>query len=90
MSARDLRASLDRQSSARTKVRALSALGTKAYAAPEIKLDLRNKTESDINQNREALTECVADYVSTFQECAVSPLIRFTGNCVSFESLLYL
>jgi serine/threonine protein kinase len=57
-----LRASFGRQSSARTKVRALSALGTKAYAAPEIKIDLRNKTESDINKNREALTECVADY----------------------------
>ena len=58
----DLRANFNRQSSARTKIRGMSALGTKAYAAPEIKHDLRNKTEDDINMSREALTECVADY----------------------------
>ena len=58
----DLRATLGRQSSARTKIRAMSALGTKAYAAPEIKNDLRNKTEDDMEMSRAALTECVADY----------------------------
>jgi len=57
-----LRAEMGRQSSARTKIRGMSALGTKAYAAPEIKHDLRNKTDRDINMEREALTECVADY----------------------------
>jgi serine/threonine protein kinase len=40
----------------------MSALGTRAYAAPEIKNDLRNKTEDDVNIPREALTDCVADY----------------------------
>jgi serine/threonine protein kinase len=40
----------------------MSALGTKAYAAPEIKHKLRNKTTSDIEKKNAALTECVADY----------------------------
>jgi serine/threonine protein kinase len=40
----------------------MSALGTKAYAAPEIKNLLRNKTQADMDRTKEALTECVADY----------------------------
>jgi len=52
----------DRQSTTRAKVRSMSALGTKAYAAPEIKHQLRNKTRDDIDRSLEALTECVADY----------------------------
>lgn len=72
----DLRNSLCRQSSARTKVRAMSALGTKAYAAPEILHDLRNKTEEDIEMSREALTECVADYGMTADSYSVGWTIR--------------
>ena len=52
----------NRQSTTRAKVRSMSALGTKAYAAPEIKNQLRNKNEEDIDRSLEALTECVADY----------------------------
>ena len=59
---KNMRNNWGRQSSARTKVRSMSALGTRAYAAPEIKNDLRNKTEDDVNIPREALTDCVADY----------------------------
>lgn len=44
------------------KVRSMSALGTKAYAAPEIKHQLRNKTTADHEKTNAALTECVADY----------------------------
>ena len=44
------------------KVRSMSALGTKAYAAPEIKHQLRNKTAADLEKTNAALTECVADY----------------------------
>jgi len=44
------------------KVRSMSALGTKAYAAPEIKNQLRNKTTEDHEKTNAALTECVADY----------------------------
>jgi len=51
-----------RISFARNKVRSMSALGTKAYAAPEIKHKLRNKTKEDIEKTNAALTECVADY----------------------------
>lgn len=59
---RNMRNHFTRKSSARTQVRSMSALGTRAYAAPEIKHDLRNKTEDDMNIPREALTDCVADY----------------------------
>jgi len=52
----------DRQSTTRAKVRSMSALGTRAYAAPEIIDELRNKTRDDIDRSLEALTECVADY----------------------------
>lgn len=51
-----------RQSTTRAQVRSMSALGTKAYAAPEIKHQLRNKTKDDIDRPLEALTDCVADY----------------------------
>mmetsp|Transcript_3522 Transcript_3522/g.3924 ORF Transcript_3522/g.3924 Transcript_3522/m.3924 type:complete len:516 (+) Transcript_3522:243-1790(+) len=51
-----------RASMTRTKFRSFSALGTKAYAAPEIKHQLRNKTRDDVQKSIEALTECVADY----------------------------
>lgn len=61
-SRRSRRGHAHRQSTARTQLRSMSALGTKAYAAPEIKHDLRNKTQDDIERSKEALTECVADY----------------------------
>jgi len=51
-----------RESLTQFKVRSMSALGTKAYAAPEIKHDLRNKTIEDQTKTNAALTECVADY----------------------------
>mmetsp|Transcript_74317 Transcript_74317/g.111963 ORF Transcript_74317/g.111963 Transcript_74317/m.111963 type:complete len:528 (-) Transcript_74317:113-1696(-) len=51
-----------RLSTTRTKMRSMSALGTKAYAAPEIKHKLRNKTSADHEKKNAALTECVADY----------------------------
>ena len=51
-----------RESITQQKVRSMSALGTKAYAAPEIKHQLRNKTTADIEKTNAALTECVADY----------------------------
>lgn len=51
-----------RKSTARTQLRSMSALGTRAYAAPEIKEMLRNKTESDYSKTNAALTESVADY----------------------------
>lgn len=51
-----------RLSTTRTKMRSMSALGTKAYAAPEIKHKLRNKTTADHEKANAALTECVADY----------------------------
>lgn len=51
-----------RTSLTQMKVRSMSALGTKAYAAPEIKHKLRNKTTADLEKTNAALTECVADY----------------------------
>lgn len=51
-----------RKSHARQKVRSMSALGTKAYAAPEIRKQLRHKNSEDFSKANAALTECVADY----------------------------
>jgi hypothetical protein len=44
------------------KVWSISALGTKAYAAPKIKNKHRNKTIADVEKKNAALAECVADY----------------------------
>jgi serine/threonine protein kinase len=52
----------NRMSTTRKQMRSMSALGTKAYAAPEIKHKLRNKTSADHEKSNAALTECVADY----------------------------
>lgn len=46
----------------RLHVRSMSALGTKAYAAPEIRRQLRRKNEADFEKANAAMTECVADY----------------------------
>lgn len=51
-----------RVSHARHNIRSMSALGTKAYAAPEIRKQLRHKTEEDFGKENAAMTECVADY----------------------------
>jgi serine/threonine protein kinase len=51
-----------RTSTARQHVRSMSALGTKAYAAPEIRKKLRHKTQEDFDKQNAAMTECVADY----------------------------
>jgi serine/threonine protein kinase len=51
-----------RASTARHKVRSMSALGTKAYAAPEIRKQLRHKTSEDFGKANAAMTDCVADY----------------------------
>lgn len=51
-----------RMSTTRQHVRSMSALGTKAYAAPEIRKQLRQKNEFDIEKENAAMTECVADY----------------------------
>ena len=59
---RSRKSGLQRLSTTRTKMRSMSALGTKAFAAPEIKHQLRNKTAADHEKSNAALTECVADY----------------------------
>ena len=51
-----------RQSTSYRSVRSMSALGTKAYAAPEIRKQLRHKNEEDFSKANAAMTECVADY----------------------------
>lgn len=51
-----------RVSHARHNIRSMSALGTKAYAAPEIRKQLRHKTAEDFAKENAAMTECVADY----------------------------
>jgi len=51
-----------RTSTARQRIRSMSALGTKAYAAPEIRKKLRHKTEADFEKTNAAMTDCVADY----------------------------
>jgi len=56
------RGSSRRASMTKKVYKSMSALGTKAYAAPEIKHQLRNKNQDDVEKSLEALTECVADY----------------------------
>jgi serine/threonine protein kinase len=51
-----------RKTVARQQVRSMSALGTKAYAAPEIRKELRHKNVEDFKKANAAMTECVADY----------------------------
>ncbi|KAL7561227.1 hypothetical protein ACA910_004148 [Epithemia clementina (nom. ined.)] len=51
-----------RISTARHNIRSMSALGTKAYAAPEIRKQLRHKNSDDFSKANAAMTECVADY----------------------------
>jgi len=51
-----------KQRTSRLHMRSMSALGTKAYAAPEIRRQLRRKNEADFEKANAAMTECVADY----------------------------
>jgi len=70
-----------RMSLSKFKQRSMSALGTKAYAAPEIKHKLRNKTAADHGKSNAALTECVADYGMIVDAYSVGWTLRvvFTG-----------
>lgn len=65
-----------KRSSTRNKLRAMSALGTRAYAAPEIKKKLRKKTQEDLDKLNAALTECVADYGMTVDAYSVGWTLR--------------
>lgn len=67
-----------RGSTARLKVRSMSALGTKAYAAPEIRKKLRPKTEQDFEKANAAMTECVADYGMIVDAYSVGWTLRVT------------
>jgi serine/threonine protein kinase len=67
-----------RMSTARHKVRSMSALGTKAYAAPEIRKKLRQKTEQDVDKANAAMTECVADYGMIVDAYSVGWTLRVT------------
>jgi serine/threonine protein kinase len=75
-----------RTSTARQNVRSMSALGTKAYAAPEIRKKLRQKTEADLEKQNAALTECVADYGMNVDAYSVGWTLRvaLTGVPPSF------
>jgi serine/threonine protein kinase len=73
------KAAIDRRTStARHKVRSMSALGTKAYAAPEIRKQLRQKTEQDFEKSNAAMTECVADYGMIVDAYSVGWTLRVT------------
>lgn len=73
-----VRRSANRMSTARHKVRSMSALGTKAYAAPEIRKKLRQKTEQDFEKANAAMTECVADYGMIVDAYSVGWTLRVT------------
>ena len=71
----------------RLHLRSLSALGTKAYAAPEIRRQLRKKNEADFEKANAALTECVADYGMIVDAYSVGWTLRvaMTGACYSLS-----
>lgn len=69
-------ASGNRSSVARMPVRAMSALGTKAFAAPEIKNNFRKKGEESSKKIEGALTECVADYGMVVDAYSVGATLR--------------
>jgi serine/threonine protein kinase len=81
-----------RVSSARRNVRSMSALGTKAYAAPEIRKQLRNKTEADFEKANAAMTECVADYGMIVDAYSVGWTLRvaMTGVPPNFTMSKYM
>lgn len=67
-----------RGSTAHQHVRSMSALGTKAYAAPEIRRKLRHKTPEDFAKQNAAMTECVADYGMIVDAYSVGWTLRVT------------
>lgn len=81
-----------RTSTARQHVRSMSALGTKAYAAPEIRKKLRQKTDADFEKANAAMTECVADYGMIVDAYSVGWTLRvaFTGVPPNFTLSEYL
>lgn len=84
--------STKRSSTARQHVRSMSALGTKAYAAPEIRKQLRQKTEADFEKDNAAMTECVADYGMIVDAYSVGWTLRviITGVPPNFTISQYL
>lgn len=81
-----------RSSTARHNVRSMSALGTKAYAAPEIRKELRQKTTLDFSKENAAMTECVADYGMIVDAYSVGWTLRvaITGVPPNFTISEYL
>jgi serine/threonine protein kinase len=81
-----------RMSTTRQHVRSMSALGTKAYAAPEIRKQLRQKNEFDIEKENAAMTECVADYGMIVDAYSVGWTLRvaITGVPPNFTISQYL
>lgn len=81
-----------RTSHARHKVRSMSALGTKAYAAPEIRKQLRHKTSEDFSKTNAAMTECVADYGMIVDSYSVGWTLRvaMTGVPPNFSLSEYM
>jgi serine/threonine protein kinase len=81
-----------RMSTTRQHVRSMSALGTKAYAAPEIRKQLRQKNEFDIEKENAAMTECVADYGMIVDAYSVGWTLRvaITGVPPNFTISEYL
>ena len=81
-----------RGSTARQHVRSMSALGTKAYAAPEIRRKLRHKTPEDFAKQNAAMTECVADYGMIVDAYSVGWTLRvaMTGIPPNFTMSEYL
>ena len=81
-----------RMSTTRHNVRSMSALGTKAYAAPEIRKKLRHKNEEDLEKANAAMTECVADYGMIVDAYSVGWTLRvvLTGVPPNFTISEYL
>lgn len=81
-----------RTSTARLHVRSMSALGTKAYAAPEIRKKLRHKTQDDLEKENAAMTECVADYGMNVDAYSVGWTLRvaMTGVPPNFTIAEYM
>lgn len=69
-------ASGHRSSVARMPVRAMSALGTKSFAAPEIKNKFRKKGEESSKNLQGALTKNVADYGMVVDAYSVGASLR--------------
>lgn len=81
-----------RISTARQHFRSLSALGTKAYAAPEIRKQLRRKNDADYEKANAAMTDCVADYGMIVDAYSVGWTLRvaMTGVPPNFTISEYL